>query len=570
MFLRIRTQRHFQTSLHSNELHLLIKRSSKKNIMLPQNNKKVLSEDELECETKKMKAAIYCRLSEEDRNKKSETDDSNSIQNQKSMLLQYAIEQGWEIYNIYSDDDYTGADRKRPEFNKLLHDAENHRFNIVLCKTQSRFTRELELVEKYIHGLFPLWNIRFISIVDNADTANKGNKKSRQINGLVNEWYLEDMSDNIKSVLNERRKNGHHIGAFALYGYQKDPDKKGHLIIDKEAAEVVREVFSLFSQGYGKTAIARMLNDRGIPNPTEYKRLHGLRYKQPKSSNSTLWKYSAISSMLVNEIYIGNMVQGKYGSVSYKTKQNKPRPKDLWFRAVGTHEAIIDGDLWDKVQALVSQKAKPFAAGNIGLFSKKVRCIHCGYTMRSTQSRGKYYLQCPTRHVAKDACIGAFISVEQLEKTVIKELNRLSAKYLNKKELEQNISFCSNLYEQKKHLEKEMIAYQQKIKTYEEGIRELYLDKIKGILSESDYLYFSENFLIEKNRLEKLINTKEIQMLQIEQHIQIDNKKEYLIQEYFSLTRLTREDVDSLIDFILVGKKNPATGELPLEIHWDF
>ena len=107
-----------------------------------------------------MKVAIYCRLSEEDRNKQFETDDSNSIQNQKAMLLQYAMEQGWELYNIYSDDDYTGSDRRRPEFNRLLKDAEAHKFDIILCKTQSRFTRELELVEKYIHGLFPIWGIR--------------------------------------------------------------------------------------------------------------------------------------------------------------------------------------------------------------------------------------------------------------------------------------------------------------------------------------------------------------------------------------------------------------------------
>ncbi len=155
-----------------------------------------------------MKAAIYCRLSEEDRNKRSENDDSNSIQNQKTMLLQYAMQQEWEIYRIYSDDDYTGADRKRPEFNRLLADAKERLFDIILCKTQSRFTRELELVEKYIHGLFPLWGIRFVSVVDHADTDNRGNKKSRQINGLVNEWYLEDMSENIKSVLTSRRKNG--------------------------------------------------------------------------------------------------------------------------------------------------------------------------------------------------------------------------------------------------------------------------------------------------------------------------------------------------------------------------
>ena len=122
-----------------------------------------------------MKVAIYCRLSEEDRNKQFETDDSGSIQNQKAMLLQYAMEQGWELYNIYSDDDYTGSDRRRPEFNRLLKDAEQRRFDIILCKTQSRFTRELELVEKYIHGLFPIWGIRFISIVDNADTREKNN-----------------------------------------------------------------------------------------------------------------------------------------------------------------------------------------------------------------------------------------------------------------------------------------------------------------------------------------------------------------------------------------------------------
>ena len=365
------------------------------------------------------------------------------------MLMQYAIEQGWEIFRIYSDDDYAGADRRRPEFNRLLQDAEARKFDIVLCKTQSRFTRELELVEKYIHGLFPIWGIRFISIVDNADTANKGNKKSRQINGLVNEWYLEDMSDNIRSVLKNRRENGFHIGSFALYGYKKDPDQKGHLLIDEEAAAVVREVFTLFSQGYGKTAIARMLNDRGIPNPTEYKRQKGLRYKQPKAKNSTLWKYFAISDMLVNEIYIGNMVQGKYGSVSYKTKQNKPRPKSQWYIVEGTHEPIIDRELWDRVQKMVQQRAKPFNIGTIGLFARKARCANCGYVMRSSKNRGKHYLQCSNHHVAKDACVGSYISVDKLEQMVIDELNRLSKEYLNKDDLERKIVFCNNLQAQK-------------------------------------------------------------------------------------------------------------------------
>lgn len=180
------------------------------------------------------------------------------------------------------------------------------------------------------------------------------------------------MSENIRAVLTSRRKGGFHIGAFAPYGYKKDPEQRGRLLIDEEAAAVVWEIFTLFSQGYGKTAIARLLNERGIPNPTEYKRLHGLRYQQPKGKTGALWKYAAVSSMLSNELYIGNMVQGWYGSISYKTKQNRPQPKEAWYRVEGTHKAIIDRDLWDRVQALSASRAKPFLCGTVGLFARKV------------------------------------------------------------------------------------------------------------------------------------------------------------------------------------------------------
>lgn len=515
-----------------------------------------------------MKTAIYCRLSEEDKNKQSETDDSSSIQNQKSMLLQYAVEQGWEIYRIYSDDDYTGADRRRPEFNRLLEDARQHKFDIILCKTQSRFTRELELVEKYIHGLFPVWGIRFISIVDNADTSVRGNKKSRQINGLVNEWYLEDMSENIRSVLSNRRENGFHIGAFALYGYKKDPDRKGHLIIDEEAAAVVREVFTLFSQGYGKTAIARMLNDRGIPNPTEYKRLQGLRYRQPQ--NSTLWKYFAISDMLVNEIYIGNMVQGKYGSVSYKTKQNKPRPRSQWYRVEGTHEPIIDQELWERVQAMLAQRTKPFQTGTIGLFAGKARCANCGYTMRSSKNHDRHYLQCSSRHVAKDACTGSFISVEKLEQLVIDELNRLTAQYLDKDRLEQNIVLCSDLQEQKKCLLSDLMACQKKAEEYTKSIRELYRDRAKGLLSEDDHMELLKDFRAERNRLEHMTDNTRKQLSEIEEKIAAGDDPRHLTEQYTHPEHLTREMVELLIDHISVGRRIPGTRDVPVEIHWNF
>lgn len=516
-----------------------------------------------------MKAAIYCRLSEEDKHKQHETDESESIQNQKSMLLNYALEQGWEIYNIYSDDDYTGADRRRPEFNRLLEDAKEHQFDIVLCKTQSRFTRELELVEKYIHGLFPLWGIRFVSVVDNADTANKGNKKSRQINGLVNEWYLEDMSDNIKSVLTDKRKNGFHIGAFALYGYKKDPCEKGHLIIDEEAAATVREVFTLFSQGYGKTAIARILNDRGIPNPTEYKRLHGLRYQQPGTKNSTLWKYPAIASMLENEIYIGNMVQGKYGSVSYKTKQNRPRPRSQWYRVEQTHEPIIDKALWVRVQELLSQRSRPFSCGTIGLFAGKVRCAGCGYVMRSSKSHNRHYLMCPTHHVAKEACRGSFISVSVLEQAVMAELNILAAKYLDKNLLKQQLSAVFIPETEKKKLETDLSACKKKKAEYEKALKELYLDKAKGILSQEDYITLSKSFSLEREHLEQAGTLCLKQLALIESRIQSSSQAD-LPDTYTRLEGLSREAVDIMIDCIYVGRRIPGTQDVPVEIHWHF
>lgn len=518
-----------------------------------------------------MKTAIYCRLSEEDNNKRSKNDDSESIQNQKAMLIQYAVEKNWEIYQIYSDDDYTGADRNRPAFNQLLKDAEARKFNIILCKSQSRFTRELELVERYIHDLFLRWNIRFVSVVDNADTEVKGNKKARQINGLINEWYLEDLSDNIKSVFRTKKENGLHIGSFALYGYIKDPDKKGHLIIDEEAAQVVREVFALFSQGYGKTAIARILNDREIPNPTEYKRLKGLRYAPAKSKNSTLWRYFAISDMLVNEMYIGNMVQGKYGSISYKSKINKPVPKEKWIKKDGTHEPIIDMELWNRVQELIKERAKPFSGdGKTGIFANKVKCKSCGYTMRSKKCRDKHYLACGTRNISKEACIGSFIPVERLEKTIIAELNILAEKYLDKSELEQKAEFDSNIKEKIEKIKADIDMYTKKSTESDKAIRALYMDKVRGIITEDEFINFSKDFHEDKKRLEKLIKSSEEEIAALESRSMTMNNRRCVIEQHINTDKLEREHIDALIECIYIGKKDAETKILPIEISWAF
>ena len=480
------------------------------------------------------------------------------------------MQQMWEIYKIYSDDDYTGSDRNRPEFNSLLNDAKQKKFDIVLCKSQARFTREMELVEKYIHDFFPRLGIRFISVIDNADTDNKGNKKARQINGLINEWFLEDLSESIKSVFTNKREKGHHIGAFAVYGYMKNPERSGHLIIDEDAAGVVREVFELFNKGHGKTSIARMLNNRGIPNPTEYKRLKGLRYKQPSKKQSTLWKYFAISNMLINELYIGHMVQGKYESVSYKTKQNKPRPKEKWFRVENTHEPIIDEELWNSVQAKIKERAKPFGTGKVGLFTGKVRCMYCGYRMRNVKHGGERYVRCGTKFYSKDACVGCMISVNRLEKVVIAELQSLNNKYLDKDLLEQSVNFNNRIDEKISKLGEDIIVFQKRHDECSKAIRDLYLDKTKGIITENDFIHLSKDIHEERSGLITSIDEAKGRIAELKIKLEQGISKRQIVEQYTDISILTREVVEELIDYIEIGRRYEKSIERPINIYWNF
>jgi len=277
------------------------------------------------------KVAIYCRLSDEDKNKRNAFDDSESIINQKNMLVKYAMDKGWNVYRIYSDDDYSGLDWERPEFNKMITDAEAGKFNVILCKTQSRFTRDMELVEKYLHNKFIEWNIRFITAVDGVDTAEKHNKKSRQINGLLNEWYCEDISDSIRAVFKSKQSSGKFIGSFACYGYMKDENDKNKLIIDEEAAAVVRLIFNLYLQGNGVQHIVYILNERTIPNPTKYKHLKGFKYVNSQAKDQRgLWNKTTVKRILKNEMYLGHMVQHKRQKVSYKSKKIKALSPEYW------------------------------------------------------------------------------------------------------------------------------------------------------------------------------------------------------------------------------------------------
>ncbi len=294
------------------------------------------------------RCAIYCRLSKEDTHKRQP--ESESIQNQKNLLCRYALDRGWEVYQFYCDEDRSGADAMRPAFQSMLRDAEAGRFGIILCKSQSRFTRDMELVERYIHGLLPRWGVRFIAVADNADTEIRGNKKARQINGLVNEWYLEDLSENVRMVLAHKRRSGQYLGSSPLYGYRKDPADRHRLIVDEPAARVVGQIFRWYLEGFGTQRIASMLNARGTVNPTVY--------KKPDAPCSRLWNKGTVSRILRNEMYAGILVQGRQARESYKSKKTVPVPERDWVRIEHAHEAIIPADEFQQVQQRLAERSR--------------------------------------------------------------------------------------------------------------------------------------------------------------------------------------------------------------------
>lgn len=536
----------------------------------------VLSNENIEeiktvVEKKRLRVAIYCRLSQEDRNKKNKEDDSESIKNQKIMLTEYALakEDEWEIVGIFVDEDWAGMNQDRPAYNQVLTLAEQGEIDIVLCKSLNRFTRDNIVVEQYVLEKFKEWNVRFIGIVDNTDTAVKGNKKTIQINGLTNQWYIEDMSDSIKAALDTKRNKGEYIGSVPLYGYLKDPNQKGHLIIDPVASEVVKEVFSLYSQGYGKTAIARILNDRGIPNPTQYKVQQGIAYKTPPHKLGTQWKYFSISDMLANEMYIGNMVQGKYGSISFRTKKNKPKQKKEWIRVEGTHEAIIDKDLWNSVQSRRNSNYKPYKGGKIGLFAKKCKCKYCGYTMKSSKSHGDRYLRCSTRHIAKNSCIGSFISENVLKRTVLKELNAMIDKYLNKDLLEEKL-ILKQLDNEKQQLQKVISQYQSNINKYSKAFKDLFMQKVNEHITQEEFVSLSAELRKDKENIETLLAEKQKKLLELNNGQEILKSKRQILEQYVNVTELSREMIEHLIDYIEVGQKDPITKKKEIKIHWKF
>ncbi|MCL2838915.1 MAG: recombinase family protein [Oscillospiraceae bacterium] len=515
--------------------------------------------------------AIYCRLSDEDDDKKFETDDSGSIQNQKSMLTAYALERGWNIYDIYSDDDRRGVDFNRPDWNRLLTDAENGKFDIVLCKTQSRFTRDMEMVEKYIHTKFLEWGIRFVSIVDHADTEIKGNKKQRQINGLVNEWYLEDASDNVKKTLRHKMQNGEFVSGQPSYGYLRDPNDKYKVIVDDVAANIVREIFGLYKQGLGVISIVKHLNSRGVQTPTAHKLAMGIKCR---SNYNAMWAPGTVRQILRNEIYIGHLVQGKQTTVSYKISKMKKLDKSEWARVDDNHEAIIDIETWNAVQRRIASRSRPLASsGEVHIFSQKVRCAECGaiFVRKNQQLKGDKgyveYLYCSGVKYGNRVCSNKHaLRFDKLAELVTDEINVLIDQYADEKAVlnELRVKYDTNCVI--KALETELAQLNEQINKKQGYFKKLYEDKLNGRISDAQFGELNQSFKSDIDALNLRVTIIHSDLLKADELSKNQIDKRQVIEKHIRIERLDRVAVDEFVERIEVHTK--ANNERNIAINW--
>ena len=533
--------------------------------------------NKIECTSrnKKLRVGIYLRLSNEDRDKVNKDDDSESIKNQRNMLTDYINKHSeFVLVDEYSDEDLSGAGTYRPEFERLIKDCENKKLDIVLCKSQSRFSRDMEIVEKYINNKFKEWNIRFIGLSDNADTLVLGNKKSRQINGLVNEWYLEDVSNNIRSAFYSKMKQGEFISPFASFGYDVSSEDNNKLVVDPVASEIVKDIFNLYLTGLGFTAIAKYLNSKNIPCPSLYKYRKGIKLNiiSNRPREEIKWNANAIKRILTNELYLGHLVQGKRTTISYKNHKIKRKNKSEWIKTLNTHEAIIDEETFNKVQLAMTERTKPMKRnGVVHIFSGKVFCLKCKHYMRKKNSTKHEYLVCSGNLNGYETCINkSGIRYDKLEKLILDAINNKISKYYDEMQLKnidskkKSTRFSDKINSLKKQKEQTLKEIS-KTKNY---LKNLYEDKVNGVITISQF----KNLITYYNKNEDMYNN---QIKSIKEKIVYYKEKssknnEKTFGKYKKLEELNKIIIDEFIDKIFIDKVNKDTNTRSIQIKWNF
>ena len=517
---------------------------------------------------KPWKAALYIRLSREDGDKV----ESNSITSQREILKEYLkLHPDIELHDFYIDDGWSGTNFDRPGFIRMMEDIYSGDVNCVIVKDLSRFGRNYTDAGNYLDNIFVRLQIRFIALNNGIDTAtNNMNAATRCITvgvqNVINESLAATTSVNVRGTLNVNREQGKFIGSFASYGYMKDPNDHHKLIIDPETAPVVRMIFEKFIDGCSIIGIAKDLNEMGIPNPTAYKKLKGFNYKHPAEKKlDGLWPDSSVRRILRNEMYVGNMVQGKNTTISYKIKQCRAIPKEDWIIVEGTHEAIVDRETFDKAQSLFNQFIrKAPQKSEVDLFSGFVRCADCLRAMNKKTNSHPYgtyhYYRCGTsRKMKKSSCTNHTIRIDKMELAVLASIQGMIDSAVEMDKLIKRINSSPVKKKESSHICSAIDTHTAELEKLKGMIIDLYPDWKSGIISKEEYFTLKEQLTEKTTSLEKALENLKRTNEEFKNGITEDNDFISHFKKYGKIDTLTRAMVVELIDKIYVHEGGRIT-----------
>ena len=489
--------------------------------------------------------ALYIRLSKEDENE----GPSQSVQNQESLLREFVQQYHLNVYDTYIDDGWSGTSFDRPGFQRMIGDIETKKVNMVITKDLSRLGRDYIMTGHYMERYFPEHRVRYISLLDGIDTGVDSTANDiTPFRAIMNDMYAKDISKKIKSVKRDKQRKGQFIGGKPMYGYKMHPTEKNKIVIDEEAAPVVRRIFALALSGMSCRQIASSLNSDNVLSPAAYAKLP---VSKP-GPYTGLWSSERISEMLQNETYIGNMVQGRMVKISYKSKKCLRQSPENWVVVEGTHEPIIDPETFQKVQLLVSSRKHTRSRTYDFLLKGLIFCHECGYPMavlnrKNAAGEDRLFFVCRTyqRFTKAGVCTCHSIKEETVNEAVLAKVREVCQAYLNPDRLRPIAKEAVENASKAASCEAEMQALQSKITALTTNLDQMYMDRLNGLLSEEDFQRIYQKVKMDRTVLEDRLKSLQEQA---KQPVNTEEKATALVKQFLDSGLSSRELLVSLIE----------------------
>lgn len=462
--------------------------------------------------------AIYLRLSRDDEDIDGSKAESNSISSQRDMIRSFIRKQdNMEIYDIYVDDGWSGANFDRPEFKRMMKDIEAGHVDCVIVKDLSRLGRDYIEAGRLIQKTFPAFSVRFIALTDHFDSLTADYNETSlvvPVKNFVNDSYSRDISGKVRSHQKVKRENGDFIGAFAVYGYKKSADNRNLLVPDDYAADIVRKIFAWKMEGYSNLCIARKLDDAGILSPMEYKKMQGEKLCTGFVTGvKSKWSAVAVKRILTNENYTGTLVQGRKEKVNYKVNKSVMKPEDEWIKVNDAHEAIISKEDFEIVQDLLRIDTRAYSGEEKAhIYSGLLFCGDCMEPMLRRVSRYNrketVSFICSTKNKGGD-CTRHTISEEDLRHLVLTGLRQQVSLFMDKARVLEHIEQMEINFEEVVSFDREIEKLHKEQDKYLSLRAGLYEDLKKNIITEEDFKNFRAIYEKRYQELEEAISNQE-------------------------------------------------------------